>query len=186
MSRRLLLLTLITATATRRRNMSVSFNEVWEELVRAEGNKNDETEAFGIESRHHGVDFETWPPTESQAYNWYFQRVWCGLGIADLPAPIQIDAFLFALNVSLVRGEERNAAMTSPRMVRALQATLNALGHKVKIDEQLGPKTLRALKRTPHVDKLLATFRGACCMYYSSLPAFPRYGESWLRRMEPA
>lgn len=162
------------------------FDEVWAELFRAEGNKDDETEAFGIERRHHGVDFDVWPPDEARAREWYERRVWRGLSLDMLPSSVRIDAFLFALNTSLVRGPERDAPITSPRFVRALQSALNALGHKVQIDEQLGPRTLRACRRTAHGEKLLVAFRAACAMYYAGLPGFARYQESWLRRMEAA
>lgn len=157
---------------------------VWRELVRAEGNKNDEHEAYGIERQHHGADFDAWPPTEDQARNWYYRRVWQELGIDQLPAAIRIDVFLFVLNASLIRGPERNAPMSSKVLGRTLQVALNAVGHRILVDGDVGPLTRRALERTPHTKELHMAVRGAILMYYSGLRNFEKHQRSWLRRYE--
>lgn len=155
---------------------------VWPELYRAEGNKNDDTEAWGIERRWHGADFEIWPPTAGDAQAWYYRRVWIELGLATMPRTLAIDCFIFALNTSLIRAGYKDAPIKSPVLARTLQCAIHALGHDIEIDSVLGPKTMRAIQRTPHQEKLSPAFRAAGNMYYSGLAEFPKYKESWLRR----
>lgn len=69
------------------------------------------------------------------------------------------------------------------RAVIILQASLVALGHKIKVDGNLGPATMAAVRATEDVDALVIEYARRRQGFVESLKHFDTFGKGWTRRI---
>lgn len=97
--------------------------------------------------------------------NIYFARYWQLARCSDLPNGLALMHFDTAVNQGVSRA------------VRWLQTAVGT-----DVDGEIGPLTLKAVKRTP-VDEALLTYAGLRSSHYRSLYHFWRFGRGWLNRV---
>lgn len=111
--------------------------------------------------------------TKPAALEIYRARYWRLVRGDDLPAALAILVMDAAVNSG-----PANAA-------RALQRAINTTtGARLKVDGQIGPKTLAALAlEDPHPGALVREYAARRMVFYGALKTFQTFGLGWSRRL---
>lgn len=129
---------------------------------------------FGISKRQY-PDINIRALTRREAVEIYFRDYWTPYHLAELPPAIGGKIFDLGVNMGTVTA------------IRLLQraAGAGAPGSAFRVDGQIGPMTIAAVKTSPE-EKLLEAIRILAMKRYETLirqhPAFERFRRGWMRR----
>ncbi len=123
---------------------------------------------FGISKRSY-LEIDIKSLTKQSASEIYYRDYWQPNYCDDLPWPLAIQVFDYAVNAG------------SNQAARALQKLVGA-----SVDGWIGPKTVSKAQNYKLHDSghkhAASRFAEERIRYYASLRQFPRYGKAWVRR----
>lgn len=135
-----------------------TFLPAFQKTVRHEGGYSDDPDDpggetnYGISKAAHPDAWRNGPPSKDEAIRVYRESYWDRLGLGEIEdQAVAEKIFDLAVNVGPVGGVGNDQDLGAGE---AVQLALNRLGHKVKVDGVIGPRTRGAINRARSDDLL--------------------------------